>query len=199
MKLRGPAEHLKARDTMRELDRMLSGGPYTAADAELTSMRRRARALVRRFNESSEDDLGERERLLRDLLGSAGHDVFIEPPFRCDYGSNIAIGDGSYLNFDCVILDCHRVTIGRRVLLGPGVHLYAAFHPIDAAERALGPENSAPIAIGDDVWIGGRAVVLAGVTIGARTIVGAGTVVTRDLPEGVVAAGNPCRILRRLE
>ena len=184
---------------MSELDRMLSGGPYSAADAELVALRRRARALARRFNAASDDDPGERERILRELLGSVGSGVFVEPPFRCDYGSNIAIGDGSYLNFDCVILDCHRVTIGRRVLLGPGVHLYAATHPIDAGERALGPEQSAPIAIGDDVWIGGRAVVLPGVTIGARTTVGAGSVVTRDLPEGVVAGGNPCRILRRLE
>lgn len=184
---------------MREIDRMLSGGPYSPADAELAAFRLRARSLARRFNDSSDHDSGERDRILGELLGFLGRGVFIEPPFRCDYGSNISIGDGSYLNFDCVILDCHRVTIGRRVLLGPGVHLYAATHPIDAGERALGPENSAPIAIGDDVWVGGRAVVLPGVTIGARTTVGAGSVVTRDLPEGVVAAGNPCRILRRLE
>ena len=135
---------------------------------------------------------------MRELFGSLGENVWIEPPFHCDYGSNIRFADGAYVNFGCTILDCNVVRVGRNVKLGPSVQIYAAYHPILAAERIRGPELSARVTIGDNVWIGGAAIVLPGVTIGANTTIGAGSVVTRDVPPDVVAVGNPCRVVRRL-
>ena len=122
--------------------------------------------------------------------------MWIEPPFRCDYGFHIFLGSGFYANYDCIILDVCPVTIGERVLLGPRVGIYTAAHPLDAAVRATGAEYGAPVTIGDDVWVGGNAVICPGVTIGTGSVIGAGSVVTRDIPPGVVAAGNPCRVLR---
>src|SRR5262249_32580449 len=147
----------------------------------LTAARARARRLTRAFNATAEDELERRAALLRELFGAAGEGIFIEPPFQCDYGENIHVGERFYANFGCVFLDCAPVRIGHRVLLGPGVHLYAATHPIDPEARAAGPELARPITIGDDAWIGGSVVVLPGVTIGAGTTIGAGSVVTRDI------------------
>lgn len=181
-----------------EKRKMLAGEPYLPADPELVAERKRARRLTRRFNQTTEEEVEEREGLLKDLFGSVGGRVEIEPPFRCDYGSHIHVGDGFYMNFGGVILDCAEVRIGRNVLCGPGVHLYAATHPLEAAERARGPELAKPIVIGDDVWLGGGVIVCPGVTIGAGTTIGAGSVVTADVPAGVLAAGNPCRVIRAL-
>ena len=181
---------------MTQRERMLSGALYDAGDSELTRARARARDLARRYNQTTGEDLPLRQALLEALLGRVGEGVWIEPPFRCDYGANISLGDRFYANYDCIILDVCPVTIGERVLLGPRVGIYTAAHPLDAAVRSTGAEYGAPVTIGDDVWVGGNAVICPGVTIGTGSVIGAGSVVTRDIPPGVVAAGNPCRVLR---
>ncbi|BAU47983.1 maltose O-acetyltransferase [Sulfurifustis variabilis] len=175
---------------------MLRGEFYDPADPQLTKERRHARLLLRALNRSRPGRPRVRARIIRALFAAVGDDVWIEPPFFCDYGSNIAVGDKVFFNFNCVILDAAAVRIGSRVLFGPAVQLYAATHPLDVAERRLGLELARPIAVGDDVWIGGGAIVLPGVTIGSGTVIGAGSVVTTDIPGGVVAAGNPCKVLR---
>jgi len=179
-----------------EKQKMLAGELYLAADPELAVERRRARRLTRRFNQTTEDAIPEREALLRELLGATGARIEIEPPFYCDYGSNIYAGDRLFLNFDCVILDCAPVRFGMNVACGPGVHIYAATHPLEAEQRIKGPELAKPVTIGDNVWIGGGAIVCPGVTIGDNSTIGAGSVVTRDIPPNVLAVGNPCRIVR---
>jgi maltose O-acetyltransferase len=136
--------------------------------------------------------------VLRDLLGGIGDDSYIRPPFFCDYGYNITLGDSVFLNFKCVILDVVPVTIGDRVQIASAVQFLAADHPLDVETRASGLENGRPIAVEDDAWIGGGAVLCPGVTVGRGSVVGAGSVVTRDIPPGVVAVGNPCRVLRDL-
>ena len=181
-----------------EKQKMLAGELYLAADPELAADRKRARRLTRRFNQTTEDEIPEREALLRELLGSTGARIEIEPPFFCEYGSNIYAGDHLYLNFDCVILDCAPVRFGANVACGPGVHIYAATHPLDARERIKGPELAKSVTIGDNVWIGGGAIVCPGVTIGDNSTIGAGSVVTRDIPQQVFAAGNPCRVVREV-
>jgi maltose O-acetyltransferase len=178
---------------MSERAKMLAGELYDAMDPGLVAARRRARDLVARYNADPVP------ALLRELLGEVGAEAVVEPPFRCDYGENVFVGERFYANAGCVFLDCARITIGDRVLLGPGVHVYAATHPVDAETRSRGLEYARPVTIGDDVWIGGAAVVLPGVTIGDRAVVGAGSIVTRDVSADVVAAGNPCRPLRELE
>ena len=178
-----------------EREKMLRGDLYNAADAELVTARRRARDLMRQLNSS---DDSQRASLIAQLIGTLGEGVWIEPPFFCDYGENITLGSNVFFNFNCVILDVAPVTIGSNVLFGPNVQIYTATHPIDAAERRAGLELGKPIRIGDDVWVGGSAVFNPGVTIGARSVIGAGSVVTRDIPEDVFAAGNPCKVIRSL-
>jgi maltose O-acetyltransferase len=166
---------------------------YDPMQPELVEARQRARKLLARFNATAE------EQLLRELLVRVGAEPFVEPPFFCDYGSNTSVGDRFYANTGCVFLDSAPVTIGDRVLFGPAVQLLAATHPLEAELRAQGLEYAEPISIGDDVWLGGGAIVLPGVTIGDRAVVGAGSVVTRDVPADVVVAGNPARVIRSLE
>lgn len=180
-----------------EFERMLAGELYDARDPELVRRRIRARRLAREFNASHEDDKGVRASLLAELLGGVGTGVQVEPPFFCDYGSRIRLGDHVAVNFNCVVLDCAAVRIGDHALLGPSVQVYTAGHPVDPAERRRGLESAAPVTIGEDVWIGGGAIVCPGVPIGSGTTVGAGSVVIRDLPPGVLAVGNPCRVVRR--
>ena len=175
---------------------MLAGELYRASDPELVTERRRCRSLLQAFNAQPDEE--PRLELLRELLGHVGSDAFVQPPFACDYGSNIAIGDHVFVNFNCVILDCARVTIGDGTQIGPGVQLLAADHPRDAETRRELLELARPISIGSNVWIGGAAVVLPGVSIGDDSIIGAGSVVTRDVPSGVLAFGNPCRVVREL-
>ena len=182
-----------------EREKMLSGELYNAADPELATARLRARRLWRNYNATDPGDPLVRLSILNDLLGALGAGAVIEPPFYCDYGSYITLGDGVFVNFDCVFLDCAQITIGAQTQLGPAVQLYTATHPIDAAQRVAGPELAYPITIGKRAWIGGGSIVLPGVTIGDDTVVGAGSVVTRDLPARVVAAGNPCKVLRSLD
>ncbi|MBP3301630.1 MAG: sugar O-acetyltransferase [Opitutales bacterium] len=181
-----------------EKEKMLAGELYFASDPELRSEFLRAKKLTREFNATTEEQTRERNRILRELLGSCGEKIYIEPPFRCDYGKNIFIGENFYANYDCMIIDVCRVKIGKNVLFGPRVSVYTATHPLDAKTRATGAESGKEIEIGDDVWIGGNTVILPGVKIGAGTVIGAGSVVTKNIPGNVVAAGNPCRILRRL-
>lgn len=181
---------------MSEKEKMLAGELYRAVDPELVAESKACRALLRQYNASTEDD--DRWALLRLLLSFVGHDVKIQPPFLCDYGRYISIGHNTFINFGCVILDCNRVDIGADVQFGPCVQLLAAYHPVDAGERIKGPELSKPIRIEDNVWIGGGAIVLPGVTVGTNSTVGAGSVVTRDVPANVVVAGNPARLIRRL-
>lgn len=177
---------------------MLAGELYVASDPELTAARLRARRLCQRFNATDPGDLDGRTALLHDLLGACGAGSAIEPPFSCDYGAQIEIGDGVFVNMNCVFLDCAAVRLGDRVQLGPGVQLLTADHPRDPVARAAGPELARPIVIGSHAWLGGGVIVCPGVTIGEGSTVGAGSVVTRDVPAGVIAAGNPCRVLRRL-
>jgi len=183
---------------MSEKQKMLAGEPYLASDPELAAERLRARKLTGDYNSTGEDEPDRRVHILHDLFGHLGPGVEIEPPFHCDYGKYICAGRRFYANFGCVILDCNRVTIGDDVLFGPYVQVYAAYHPVDPDIRLTRQELSAPVTIGDNVWIGGGAIILPGVTIGPGATIGAGSVVTGDIPANVVAAGNPCIIKKHL-
>lgn len=180
-----------------ELEKMLAGELYDSLDPELARLRERARDLCWALNATAESAQAERRNLLEQLLGSGGDSAWIQPPFFCDYGSNIHLGQRVYFNFNCVVLDVCEVRIGEFTLFGPAVQLYTATHPLNAAERRRA-EFAKPIAIGSDCWIGGGAIILPGVKIGDKSVIGAGSVVTRDVPAGVVAAGNPCRVLREI-
>lgn len=181
-----------------EREKMLAGELYLASDEELREARLRARGLVKAFNDSEPTDAKRRADLLSKLLGAVGEGAEIEPPFHCDYGVNIRIGERFFANFGCVILDCAEVSIGARVIFAPYVQLYTATHPLDPAVRAQGLELAKPIVIEDDVWIGGGAIVLPGVRIGRGAVIGVGSVVSRDVPPMVLAVGNPCRVVREL-
>lgn len=172
---------------------------YDPSEPERVRLRARAGMLLARYNLTTVEESAERAEILRELLGSMGEGTVIDPPFQCDYGSNIRVGERFYANVGCVFLDCAPVTIGNRVQLGPYVQLLAVSHPIDRALRASGLEYGEPIEIGDDVWLGGGAIVLPGVSIGEGAIVGAGSVVTRDVAAEAVVVGNPARPLRTAE
>lgn len=176
---------------------MLDGELYDASDVELVQQRFRAQVAIHELNISNPSDEAARRRILIALFGSGGDSVWLEPPFRCDYGSNIYLGEKVYFNFDCVILDVCEVRIGNNVFIAPGVHIYAATHPLEAELRRT-QEYGKPVTIGNDVWIGGRAIICPGVTIGDRSVIGAGSVVTKEVPVGVVVAGNPARIIRKI-
>ncbi|MBS1663245.1 MAG: sugar O-acetyltransferase [Bacteroidetes bacterium] len=181
-----------------EKQKMLEGELYDSMDKQLADERLKARLLLKELNDSREDQHEERSRILRELLPNTGKDLWLQPPFFCDYGYNIQAGEKVFFNFNCVVLDVCLVTIGSRTLFGPNVQIYTATHPINHKERASGLEFAKPITIGEDVWIGGSAVICPGVTIGDRSIIGAGSVVTRDIPADVIAAGNPCKVIRSL-
>jgi maltose O-acetyltransferase len=183
---------------MSEREKMLRGEAYDPQDAQLVVERDAARRRCQQLNTAPAERLAaQMPGLLGELFGAAT-DAYVTPPFFCDYGRNIRLGAKVYFNFNCVILDVAPVTIGDHALFGPGVHVYTALHPLDAAERRRGVESGAPVTIEDDVWLGGGAIVCPGVRIGARSVIGAGSVVTRDIPPDVFAAGNPCRVLRPL-
>lgn len=179
-----------------EWDKMLAGELYDAQAPELVQARERARALCARINQLAPAD-PQRKSALQALLGAGGDTATVTSPFHCDYGTQIELGEGVYLNFNCVVLDVCRVRIGARTLLGPAVQIYTPLHPLDAVQRRHA-EYGRPVEIGCDVWIGGGAIVLPGVRIGDRAVIGAGSVVTRDVPADVFAAGNPCRVVRSL-
>ena len=181
-----------------EKQKMLAGELYDPLDSELCQERQRCRDLCKLLNDSREEQQEERKGIVADLLGSPT-DVWIQPPFFCDYGTNISLGAKVFFNFNCVVLDVMQVKIGSNVLFGPSVQIYTATHPINAVERRKWLESAKPITIGSDVWVGGGAIICPGVTIGDRTVIGAGSVVTRDIPSDVFAAGNPCRVIRPLD
>jgi maltose O-acetyltransferase len=181
-----------------EKEKMLVGELYDPLDPQLSTERQRCRDLCKQLNDSREDQHEERRRILAELLGYPT-DAWIQPPFFCDYGTNIVLGSKVFFNFNCVVLDVMRVEIGSNVLFGPSVQIYTATHPISAAERRTWQEFAKPVVIGSDVWVGGGAIVCPGVTIGDRSVIGAGSVVTRSIPSDVLAAGNPCRVIRHLK
>ena len=180
---------------MSERDKMVRGEPHNAGDPELMDARIRARELTQRLDAHDPTDTDGERVLLLELLGALGTNSTIVPPFRCDYGSNIHIGDRVFVNVGCVFLDGAPITIADDVQIGPLVQLLTADHPRDPAERAAGLEFSRAISIGPRTWLGGGVIVLPGVQIGADVTVGAGSVVTRSLPDGVTAVGNPCRVI----
>ena len=179
-------------------EKMLAGELYVADDPELQAGHLRAQALLARFNVTPADARDERRAMLIDLFARFGDGTVLKPTLRCDYGYNISIGERTFINFDCVLLDCNLIVIGNEVQLAPGVHVYTATHPLDAKQRRSGLEYALPVVIGDGVWLGGGVIVCPGVTIGENTVVGAGAVVVKDLPANVIAVGNPARILRSL-
>lgn len=182
-----------------EREKMLRGELYLSNDPELIAARWRARLLIDAFNATTDEQWDERARIIKELIPESGNGVFIEPPFFCDYGKNIRLGDFVFFNFNCVILDSGPpISIGSHVMFGPAVQIYAATHPMSAAVRRKGLEFGKPVEIEGDVWIGGGAIICPGVKIGSKTVIGAGSVVTRDIPPNVFAAGNPCRIVREI-
>lgn len=184
---------------MTEKEKMLSGQLYNAADQELVILRHRARILTEKFNRSSIADLEGRTNLLKQLFGTTGETIYIEPSFNCDYGQNIHVGDNFYANFGCVILDVAKVTFGANCFLAPQVGIYTATHPLDPTIRNSGLEYARPITLGDNCWVGGHAVINPGVTLGNNVVVGAGAVVTKSFGDNVVLAGNPARIIKTIE
>lgn len=181
-----------------EREKMLANELYLGADPELVALRRQAQEQLYRFNHAWPGELEVRQAVVRSLFHTIGPNFEITPPFFCDYGSHIRAGNNLYLNANCIILDCNWVTIGDNVLMAPNVQIYTAYHPVDPTVRLSGLEMAAPIAIGSNVWLGGGVIVCPGVTIGDNTTIGAGSVVTRSIPANVVAAGNPCRVLREV-
>ncbi|RRD92392.1 sugar O-acetyltransferase [Clostridiales bacterium COT073_COT-073] len=183
---------------MTQKERMIAGLPYLAADKELVADRKHAKEVWYQFNQLSPNEFAAGQAMLRQLFGKAGKGMYIEPTFRCDYGYNIYIGDNFYSNYNLIILDIAPVTIGNNVMIAPNVGIYTAGHPIHPAARQSGYEYGAPITIGDGVWIGAHSVLNPGVNIGENTVIGAGSVVTKDIPANCVAAGNPCQVIRQI-
>ncbi len=182
-----------------EKEKMLAGEPYYSNDPVLVSERDHAFTRSRLYNSLGTSQKKEKLDILKELFGSCPDDLELVPAFHCDYGYNIHLGHHFYANTNCVFLDCAEIRIGHYVFLGPNVQLYAATHPLDPECRRQGIESARPIIIGDDVWIGGNTVINAGVTIGTGTTIGSGSIVTKDIPPHVLAAGNPCRVIRQLK
>ncbi|WP_099353818.1 sugar O-acetyltransferase [Fredinandcohnia onubensis] len=181
-----------------EKQKMVDGELYNAADPELVKERINARRLTRLYNQTIETDDEVRERLLKELFGSTGKNLYVEPTFRCDYGYNIHVGENFYANFDCVFLDVCEIQIGDSCFIAPGVHIYTATHPLHPVERVTAGEFGKPVTIGDNVWIGGRAIINPGVKIGHNVVIASGAVVTKDIPDNVVVGGNPAKIIKEI-
>ena len=180
-----------------ERAKMLAGEMYDPNDLELVEARARARDLCRALNATGDAQEDERRRITRALFGTGGDTVWMQPPFFCDYGANISLGERVFFNFNCVVLDVCPVRIGDFTLFGPSVQILTPMHPLDAELRRKS-EYGKPIEIGSDVWVGGGAIICPGVRIGSRSVIGAGSVVTRDVPDDVLAVGNPCRVVRQI-
>lgn len=165
-------------------------------DKTLFAAHLNAKRITRLLNATEEHEAEKRKALVQELFAEAGEGSYIEPPFHCDYGYNVSVGKRFYCNYDCVFLDCGKISIGDYVMLGPKVQIYTANHPIDPEVRRLNHDQGIPVTVGDDVWIGGGSILCPGVTVGSGSVIGAGSVVTHDIPSGVVAAGNPCRVIR---
>ncbi len=184
---------------MTEKDRMLLGEMYDPMDTVLLKERIWARKKFQEINAMNEDLKEARDLLFHELIGEAGEGLYIEPPFYCDYGYNIILGNRVFINYNCCILDVMPVHIGNNVMLGPNVQIYTAMHPLEAKARNSGKEFGKPITIGNDVWIGGGAIICPGVGIGNGTVIGAGSVVTRDIPDNVFAGGNPAKVIKEIK
>ncbi|TMW72150.1 sugar O-acetyltransferase [Alteribacter natronophilus] len=182
-----------------EKEKMLAGEMYNPADPALVKEREEARRQVRFYNETLEIEAKKRSQLLEEFLGSAGKNPFMEPNIRFDYGSNTHVGDNFFANFDCTILDVCEVRFGDNCMLGPAVQIYTATHPLDPRERNSGEEYAKPISFGNNVWIGGSAVINPGVTVGDNAVIAAGAVVVKDVPENTVVGGNPARVIKHIE
>lgn len=187
---------------MSEKEKMLRGEFYNTRDKELLEIYKKARKFMDIFNGNRDDD---QSKILNQLFGKVGKGVWVEKPVFCDYGENITIGENTFINFNCTLLDCNKITIGKNVLIGPNVQIYTASHPINSKERinkcnkdGIAPYKTfaKPVSIGNNVWIGGNVCILPGVTIGSNSVIGAGSVVTKSIPENVVAVGNPCKIIK---
>jgi maltose O-acetyltransferase len=181
-----------------EKEKMLSGELYDPLDKQLSEERMHARSLIKLLNDGCLDQSEEQTSVLKKLIPNSGKGLWIQPPFYCDYGSNMVLGEKVFFNFNCVVLDLMPVVIGSRTIIGPNVQIYTATHPLDHKVRALGLEFAKPVIIGEDFWIGGSVVVCPGVSIGDRAVIGAGSVITKNVPSDVFAAGNPCKIIRAL-
>ena len=192
---------------MTEREKMLAGQLYDCGDPELLTQWHKAKDLIRDYNQTDSADARTKDRILGELLGGRGKNLWITAPFYADYGNNIYFGNNCEVNMNCTFLDDNRIVIGDNALIAPNVQIYTAFHPTSAAKRFGPPREdgsfafcktqTAPVIIGDNVWIGGGAILLPGVTIGSNTVIGAGSVVTKDIPSNVVALGNPCRVIRK--
>jgi maltose O-acetyltransferase len=180
-----------------EKQKMLDGETYLAYDKEITLERTKAKKLLHKLNVTEYMMDGNAKNILRELIPNAHKRLYIEPPFHCDYGYNIYSGENVYFNVNCVVLDTMKVEVGNNVFFGPGVHIYTATHPLDAIERRT-VEFSKPVSIGNDCWIGGNTVICPGVKIGAGCTIGAGSVVTKDIPDNSLAVGNPAKVIRKL-
>lgn len=183
---------------MTEWERMQKGLVYNDFDQDLFNKRVEAKKLFKAYNKTEDEEVDLRNKIMKQLFKNVGENVWIEPDFRCEFGKNITIGDNVYINFGCIILDCSEVTIGSHTLLGPNIGLYAANHSTDATERINGGCYGKPIHIGNNVWLGGDVKVLQGVTIEDNTIIGAGSIVTKDIPDNVIAVGNSCKVIRKI-
>ncbi|MDM5317954.1 maltose acetyltransferase domain-containing protein [Fictibacillus sp. b24] len=182
-----------------EKEKMLDGEMYRPDDQQLMDERTRARRLTREYNMTTEEELDKRSELIKELFGSTGKNIGIEPNFRCDYGYNIHAGENFFANFDCTILDVCEVRFGDNCMLAPGVHIYTATHPLDPVERNSGAEFGKPVEIGNNVWLGGGAIINPGVKIGDNVVVASGAVVTKNVPSNAVVGGNPAKIIKTLE
>ena len=183
---------------MTEKQKMISGEMYDPSDKELREDRLNARRLDRLYNQTDENDREKRSEMIKKIFGTTGKTIHVESSFRFDYGYNIHVGENFYANFDCVMLDVCPITIGDNCMLAPGVHIYAASHPLDSVERNSGKECGKPVKIGDNVWIGGRAVINPGVTIGNNVVVASGAVVTKDVPDNTLVGGNPAKVIKNI-
>lgn len=191
---------------LTEREKMLAGELYDGGDPELLEQWHKAKDLTRDYNQTDSNDLVKKRKILNELLGGSGENLWIVAPFYVDYGTNIYFGNNCEVNMNCIFLDDNTITIGDNALIAPNVNIYTAFHPTNALERFGEPKEdgsfefcktqSAPVTIGNNVWIGGSAVIMPGVTIGDNVVIGAGSVVTKDIPDDVIAHGNPCRIIR---
>lgn len=188
---------IKGGSKMSEKDKMLAGELYNPMDEELFKDRERAKKLCKKINDLEPDNYDKRVSLLQELFQTE-KSCYVEPDFYCDYGYNIEIGEEFYANHNCVILDVNKVKIGDNVMFGPNVQVYTATHPLDAQERNSGKEMAYPIEIGDNVWVGGGAIICPRVKIGDNVVIGAGSVVTKDIPDDVVVGGNPAQVIKKL-
>ncbi|MDQ6597284.1 maltose acetyltransferase domain-containing protein [Bacillus salipaludis] len=182
-----------------EKEKMLDGELYNPADPVLVKDGENARRLIRLFNQSLETEISKRSEILKELFGSTGENISVEPNVRCDYGFNLHVGENFYANFDCVFLDVCEIRIGVNCFIAPGVHIYTATHPIHPIERNSGKEYGKPVSIGDNVWIEGKSVINPGVIIGNNVVIASGSVVTKNIPNNVVVGGNPAKIIKQIE